>query len=157
MPRTTSSLRDKRFPLGAAIAPSMPEKLESFFRRDRLVDGYAITYGSEPAVKTLLLAWAVLSIVPLTGCAASGASEDDAGDLDAEILGDGNNKHDGALNKDSGSQGQCVTNCTSDMDCQNSCPTVPSGVNCCDTATGVCYAFSSTSCPAPSPTDAGFD
>jgi len=106
-------------------------------------------------MKTLFLSWAVLSVFSLGGCAASSAGDDDSGiNLDAAVLNDAH--HDGATNKDSGSQGQCVMNCTSDMDCQNSCPMVPSGVNCCDTATGVCYAYAQSSCPVPV-MDAGFD
>jgi hypothetical protein len=53
-------------------------------------------------------------------------------------------------------QPQCVAQCTSDDDCSGSCPEVPNGVNCCDTSTGICYAFSASVCPAPVQ-DAGFD
>lgn len=42
---------------------------------------------------------------------------------------------------------QCVAKCTSDMDCQNSCPAAPAGVNCCDLSTGACYANSNSTCP----------
>lgn len=47
----------------------------------------------------------------------------------------------------------CVSNCHNDSECQTSCPASPFGVNCCDTASGVCYA-SSSSCGL---VDAGFD
>jgi hypothetical protein len=46
---------------------------------------------------------------------------------------------------DDGSQ-QCMSGCTSDQDCQNSCPAAPNGgVNCCDVPSGMCFPMSS--CP----------
>jgi len=45
---------------------------------------------------------------------------------------------------------QCVAKCTSDLECENSCPAAPAGVNCCDVSTGACYANSNSSCPKTS-------
>jgi hypothetical protein len=33
----------------------------------------------------------------------------------------------------------CLPRCTSDMECQTTCPSVASGSNCCDTRSGICY------------------
>ena len=49
----------------------------------------------------------------------------------------------------------CVTSCSSDSECQNSCAPVSSGANCCDTGTKKCYR-NANSCPAEQP-DAGSD
>jgi hypothetical protein len=49
---------------------------------------------------------------------------------------------------------KCVSKCSSDDDCQNSCPSPSSGAYCCDEATGTCYNNASSTCPQPSP-DAG--
>jgi len=43
----------------------------------------------------------------------------------------------------------CVPKCNSDSECQNSCPAVSTGVNCCDVTTHVCYTASDTMCPMP--------
>jgi hypothetical protein len=49
----------------------------------------------------------------------------------------------------SGSGGNtCVTSCTGDSQCQSSCQTPPTGVNCCDGATGTCYVAGGTVCPS---------
>lgn len=58
--------------------------------------------------------------------------------------------------KDTSNSGtQCVSNCTTDQECQLSCPAAPfNGINCCDTSSGVCYASSTSSCGA---VDGGFD
>jgi hypothetical protein len=125
---------------------------ESFFSGRVLVGRKAITYVFAPPVNKLLLLLACA--LPLSlGCAASTAIDDDGG-LDGDIVDSAGNKD--AAKKDTGPTGQCIQNCTSDQDCQNSCPLVPQGVNCCDTATGICYAYAQTSCPAPVP-DASLD
>jgi hypothetical protein len=48
----------------------------------------------------------------------------------------------------------CIPQCNADSDCQNSCPVAQTGINCCDTATGLCYVASTPICPAP-PNDGG--
>lgn len=48
----------------------------------------------------------------------------------------------------------CIPMCNADSDCQNSCPVAQTGINCCDTATGLCYVASTPICPAP-PNDGG--
>jgi len=54
----------------------------------------------------------------------------------------------------SSSGGQSCGSCTTDSECQSSCPPVQGGgTNCCDTGSGVCYATTQTTCP--SPTDGG--
>jgi hypothetical protein len=110
-------------------------------------------------VKLALLTCILLSTSALWGCAASAAEPDDgglSGDSGKHDSGSDSGKNDSGTNQDSGNQGgQCVPSCTSDLDCQNSCPNVPNGINCCDTATGICYANAASSCPVP--VDAGFD
>ena len=54
----------------------------------------------------------------------------------------------------SSSGGGTCGSCTSDSQCQSACPPVMGGgTNCCDTGSGVCYATTQTTCPAP--VDAG--
>lgn len=129
---------------------------QSIFYEPNLVRRYAVTYAAPPAVKYTLLASVGLALLATTGCATSVGDVDlDGGeDLDGAKT-DSNVNKDGAANKD-GSSGECVAECTSDDQCQNSCPEVPNGINCCDTSTGICYAYSSQECPAPVQ-DAGFD
>ena len=104
-------------------------------------------------MKAILLSCAL--VLALTNCASTGEGDDDGGNtLDAAVKTDAA-KPDSGNKQDSGGQ-QCVSQCTSDDDCANSCPQVPNGVNCCDTSTGICYAYSSSSCPV-SVQDAGFD
>lgn len=103
-------------------------------------------------MKATLLSCALL--LAATGCASSGETDLDGGfEVDGAKV---DAKADAPAAKDTGSQQQCVQQCTSDQDCANSCPLVPNGVNCCDTSTGICYAYSGTACPAPV-VDAGFD
>jgi hypothetical protein len=59
---------------------------------------------------------------------------------------------------DTGSSGgMCVDSCSSDTQCQSSCPAAPSGmVYCCSSARdGVCYINMGTTCPGSSTDDAG--
>ena len=43
----------------------------------------------------------------------------------------------------------CISPCTSDDECQRTCPPVPGArISCCDVSTGTCYA-SRVDCPAP--------
>ena len=48
----------------------------------------------------------------------------------------------------------CVTQCTTDQQCENSCPAVSNGTHCCDTSNGTCYTYSAAVCPGP-PVDGG--
>ena len=50
----------------------------------------------------------------------------------------------------SGSTGSssCTVACTTDAQCQNSCPAVTNASNCCD-ASGVCYVSNTLTCPVP--------
>lgn len=49
----------------------------------------------------------------------------------------------------------CVARCTSDSQCQTSCPAAAGGgTNCCDRGTGTCYPYRFAMCPA-APPDAG--
>jgi hypothetical protein len=58
----------------------------------------------------------------------------------------------GSSNADAGPT--CIPQCNIDADCQNSCPVAQTGINCCDTATGLCYVASTPICPMPQ-TDGG--
>ena len=42
----------------------------------------------------------------------------------------------------------CPKSCTTDADCQNDCPVVAGGVNCCD-AVGECFKSQTAVCPVP--------
>ena len=55
-----------------------------------------------------------------------------------------------ACESSSSTPGQCVAKCTADVECQTSCPKSPTGATCCDVTTGICYASSTSSCPATS-------
>ena len=55
----------------------------------------------------------------------------------------------GSSNVDAGPS--CIPQCSTDSDCQNSCPVAQTGNNCCDTATGLCYVSSTPICPQPVP------
>jgi hypothetical protein len=46
--------------------------------------------------------------------------------------------------------GRCPSSCTSDLQCQSSCPASPGGTNCCDRLSGICYV-STGICPASTP------
>jgi hypothetical protein len=53
------------------------------------------------------------------------------------------------------SGGTCVSSCTTDLDCQNSCPPVAGGgTSCCDVGGAFCYTTAETTCEA---LDAGSD
>ncbi len=42
----------------------------------------------------------------------------------------------------------CIAHCTSDLECQSTCPNAPGhGVNCCDFPSGVCFLASPGMCP----------
>ncbi len=104
----------------------------------------------------------------LTACASTGDATIDDGDAggvgahdsavaaDVGSVYDSNTGHDGASNTDGGG-GVCMANCTSDTECQNTCPMAPNnGTNCCDVGSGVCFASSSSTCPVNG-NDAGMD
>lgn len=47
---------------------------------------------------------------------------------------------------------KCVSTCATDADCGNSCPSVPNGVQCCDTQTKTCWTSKTSTCPSPTNT-----
>ncbi len=81
--------------------------------------------------------------------------EDDGGTVEQPDSGPAPVAHDsgGGSKADTSAKdaGKCVAQCTSDSECQNSCPVVTSGINCCDTTTGTCYPASTSTCPVPQP------
>ncbi len=46
---------------------------------------------------------------------------------------------------------KCAPSCKADADCQNSCPALPGGIQCCDTKAGACFGSKTSACPAPTP------
>ena len=107
-----------------------------------------------------LSSFAVLSGLALViSACATATGEDqtttlvDAGSLhDAKL--DSRANPDGKANDGGGSQ--CTSQCTSDQDCQNSCPDPgQGGLNCCDSQTGICYVESSSTCPSPPDASSG--
>lgn len=79
-------------------------------------------------------------LLGLVGACATSTGSDDTTGLD-----DAGGHHDTGIPRyDSGpgqdSAGQvCVSMCMTDNDCQTSCPTPDSGIQCCDLQSGVCY------------------
>jgi hypothetical protein len=61
------------------------------------------------------------------------------------------------LGRDLGPTRRCVPTCSTDADCQASCPPnpTPSLPVCCDRGTGTCFNSSVAMCPAPMTGDAG--
>jgi hypothetical protein len=51
---------------------------------------------------------------------------------------------------------ECTTDCTTNHECQSTCPPINVGRWCCDFPTGMCYAVPGKHCPHPI-LDAGFD
>ena len=50
----------------------------------------------------------------------------------------------------------CATSCTTDAECQSTCPAAPAGsANCCDTATSACFQSVMATCPGSNPTHDG--
>jgi hypothetical protein len=64
---------------------------------------------------------------------------------------------DGGLDPDGGTPRRCVPTCTTDADCQSSCPAnpTPSLPVCCDRGTGTCFNSSVAMCPPPATIDGG--
>jgi hypothetical protein len=57
---------------------------------------------------------------------------------------------------DTGGGGSCTSlKCTSDSECQSACGPVSGGIECCDTATQVCFPTSATACPVSTPPSDG--
>jgi hypothetical protein len=111
-----------------------------------------------PALAASLLVAAGL----MGGCAADpsntqiGDTAGDGGDNSSNTdSGSSNHNDSGSYGNDSGSHngdggnGQCVSHCTSDTDCQNSCAPLPNGVSCCDIPSGSCYGAQGSACPTP--------
>lgn len=66
----------------------------------------------------------------------------------------------GIIGQPDTSPGQtCATTCTTNAECQSSCPAAPTGsINCCDTATSACFQSATSACPGSTPThDSGSD
>jgi hypothetical protein len=99
-------------------------------------------------ITTSALALALSSLFFVAGC-GSDNNADLGGppvDDDSGVTVDANPQQ-----HDSGSMmnmNTCVSPCTSDLACQNSCAAVAGGVNCCDLQTGMCYP-SMNACMAP--------
>ena len=110
----------------------------------------------------------VLILGLLTACASTGDATIDPGDggvgvahdsasADVGSVYDSSSVYDSATTHDGGGGGACMANCTTDSECQNTCPMAPNGgTNCCDVGSGVCFASSSSTCPANG-NDAGMD
>ena len=107
------------------------------------------------------VAFAVAVAAPsLGGCAtdsATNSTDFDSGGGGTADSGGGTPYDSGTTPYDAGNPttdsgtptGQCVSHCTTDNDCQNSCPSVDGGVSCCDTASSVCFNSATAACPAP--------
>ena len=92
-----------------------------------------------------------------SGGSSSGSGTRDSGgnEYDSGSGGEHDSGSSGAETGTSSGGGTCGA-CTSDSDCQSSCPPVAGGgTNCCDVGSGVCYATTQNTCPVPS--DGGAD
>jgi hypothetical protein len=92
------------------------------------------------------------------GGTGSSGSERDSGGGGNEYDSGGGGDYDSGSNEDTGttgggdSGGGTCGACTTDQECQSSCPPVSGGqgTNCCDVGSGVCYATTQSTCPTPS-------
>ena len=57
--------------------------------------------------------------------------------------------------KDAAPVDTCKPGCTSDTECQNTCPKESSGTSCCDTTNGKCFRYMGNACPVPTPPSDG--
>jgi hypothetical protein len=103
------------------------------------------TIGVKSTHASLVVSALLLGLVG--ACATSTASDDTTGLPDAGHHDTGLPKYDGGAGQDTAGQ-VCVSMCATDNDCQTSCPTPDSGIQCCDMSTGVCYVEAQM-CQAP--------
>lgn len=87
--------------------------------------------------------------------AGGGSGNPSASDASASGYDSGGGGSGGQHDSGSGGGNQCVGHCTSDQDCQNSCPSLPNGVMCCDVPSGSCYGSQTPQCPTSNTTDGG--
>jgi hypothetical protein len=94
-----------------------------------------------------------------SGSGADSTTNDDSGSSggadsgSSSGMGSGSSSGSGASGSGSGSgsgssSGGCGA-CTTDSQCQSACLPVQGGTNCCDVASGVCFAVNQTTCPTP--------
>jgi hypothetical protein len=102
-----------------------------------------------PDLSTLLGDSGTASSSSGSGRDSGGGYEYDSGSGYQYDSGGGGNEDTGTSSGSSGG-GTCGS-CTTDSECQSACPAVQGGgTNCCDVGSGVCYATTQTTCPAPS-------
>jgi hypothetical protein len=110
----------------------------------------------------LALAAAAIAIAPsFGGCGGattgySAFASDGGGTLNANdaTMGGGSGSGGGSSSGSSGDDSStCISGCTADEQCQNSCPQDPNGgSNCCDVTSGTCMLMVGA---CPGPTDGG--
>jgi hypothetical protein len=99
---------------------------------------------------SLRLGLALLPLVVVVACAADGEPIQDAMEVEtAEPA----KMPDTAPPREDPPAKVCVSSCTQDSECQNSCPALDTGIQCCDAATSVCFASAAAACPVPPPND----
>jgi len=85
------------------------------------------------------------------GAVAEDANVPSDGGLGGDVAADVGPSHDSSADSahDSGDAGRvCIAHCTSDYECQSTCPMPPGmGINCCDIPSGVCFAATMGMCP----------
>jgi hypothetical protein len=69
------------------------------------------------------------------------------GDDTSEPTDTGSGSKDTGTGADEGGTSCTSLKCTSDTECQTACGPVSGGIECCDTATQVCFSTPSTTCP----------
>jgi len=121
--------------------------------------GFTLRHASSVSILILGLVSACASTGDATTVETDGGV---GGGGDANVAADTGTHDSGTANHDSatadtGGGMVCMANCTSDSECQSSCPPAPNnGVNCCDIGSGVCFASSQSTCPM-SGADSGMD
>jgi hypothetical protein len=84
-------------------------------------------------------------VIPGTDTGTTGSQDVGVGSNDTGVVSTGDTgTGTGAGDAPSGT---CAPNCSSDSDCQSTCPAVSGALNCCDPGSGVCFTSSESVCP----------
>lgn len=94
------------------------------------------------------------------------ADEEESSNTDDSNTDDGNGNDNGNGTTDPGTTDPgttdpgnqvCTPSCTSDSDCQSTCPSTGGATACCDLSAHTCFNTTEAACPVPATDDAGAD